>query len=127
MSFIYTQVVVLSEGYQLYSGEAEGAQPWFTNRLGYPYNAQLDGAVSDWLMDLVSIGFAKSEAHHRRCVCVCVCACAQVLGASMEAGKGSEEGSGCFDSPLSASQWMWTAFAFEQPMLTYLCEYKIQS
>lgn len=61
------QVSVLSEGYQLYFGAPKHVQPWFSKALSYPYQADSDGAVSDWLMDLVSIGFSKPQARFRRC------------------------------------------------------------
>ena len=61
-----TQVALLSEGYQLYFGTPEHVQPWFSKALAYPYCSDRDGTVSDWLMDLVSIGFSKPEAHFRR-------------------------------------------------------------
>ena len=53
--------MVLSEGYQLYFGAPDDAAPWFDRGLGYEYDALRDGAVSDWLMDLVSVGFAKPD------------------------------------------------------------------
>lgn len=53
------QVIVLSEGHQLYFGVPDEAVDWFGNSLGYTYSPGQDGAVSDWLMDLVSVGFSK--------------------------------------------------------------------
>ena len=53
------QVIVLSEGHQLYFGLPEEAVAWFSGSLGYTYEPAQDGAVSDWLMDLVSVGFSK--------------------------------------------------------------------
>ena len=49
------QVVVLSEGHQLYSGDPKQAVPWFSGTLNYTFNPEKDGAVSDWLMDMVRI------------------------------------------------------------------------
>jgi len=60
------QCVVLSEGYNLYYGSPERVLGWFAETLGYPYSYQRDGAVSDWLMDLVSVGFQKPESFRDR-------------------------------------------------------------
>ena len=56
---MFHKVTVLSEGYQLYFGRPEDARAWFGDALGYDYDLGRDGAVSDWMMDLVSVGFAK--------------------------------------------------------------------
>lgn len=61
------QVVVLSEGYNLFYGTPERVLPWFSGTLGYPYKQEHDGAVSDWLMDLVSVGFQKPASFQNRC------------------------------------------------------------
>ena len=53
------QVTVLSEGRQLFFGPPSEAVPWFEGALGYAYSPARDGAVSDWLMDLVSVAFNK--------------------------------------------------------------------
>ena len=58
---MFHKVLVLSEGYQLYFGPPESAVGWFDKSLGYPYQVTRDGAASDWLMDLVSVGFAKPD------------------------------------------------------------------
>jgi hypothetical protein len=58
---------VLSEGYQLYFGAPDEAVDWFSNCLGYAYNPGHDGSVSDWLMDLVSVGFSKQTDFGSRC------------------------------------------------------------
>ena len=58
---MFHKVLVLSEGYQLYFGPPDAAVGWFDKSLGYPYQASRDGAASDWLMDLVSVGFAKPD------------------------------------------------------------------
>lgn len=63
------QVTVLSEGYQLYFGRPEDALYWFGTGLGFTYNLERDGAVSDWLMDLVSVGFQKPESFTCRSMC----------------------------------------------------------
>lgn len=48
----------------VYFGPPEKAVGWFCS-LGYVYEQWRDGAVSDWLIDLVSVGFQKPEV---RCV-----------------------------------------------------------
>ena len=54
------QVTLLSMGYVVYSGPPAGAVGWF-NSLGYQYNPLRDGCASDWLIDLVSVGFDKPK------------------------------------------------------------------
>ena len=56
---LFHGVVVLAEGRQLYAGETSGAVPWFSGALGYapPSARKLACSESDWLLDLVSIGF----------------------------------------------------------------------
>ena len=61
------QVIVLSEGHQLYFGVPDEAVHWFSSSLGYTYAPAQDGAVSDWLMDLVSVGFSKQSDFGSRC------------------------------------------------------------
>jgi len=61
------QVVVMSEGAVTYCGPPERAAAWFTAGLGYEYEPARDGAPSDWLMDLVSVRFAKPADLARRC------------------------------------------------------------
>ena len=56
---LHAQVTVLSEGRQLFFGPPSEAVPWFGGALGYAHSPARDGAVSDWLMDLVSIAFNK--------------------------------------------------------------------
>ena len=65
-SLCRSQVTVLSEGFQLYFGRPDRALAWFSDALGYDYDLLRDGAVSDWMMDLVSVGFAKPEDAARR-------------------------------------------------------------
>ena len=67
------QVVVLSEGVQLYGADPPGAVAWFAHGLHYPYEPAADGAPSDWLMDLVNVGFAKPNGFAPRCACSRVC------------------------------------------------------
>ena len=54
------QVILLSEGHVLYFGPPSSAVPWFGS-LQYDYLPERDGNVSDWLLDLVSVGFTKPE------------------------------------------------------------------
>ena len=63
---MFHKVCVLSEGYQLYCGRPDRALAWFSDALGYEYDLIRDGAVSDWMMDLVSVGFAKPDAQAGR-------------------------------------------------------------
>ena len=53
------QVLVLSEGHQLYFGPPEQVTDWFSGCLGYSFWPGQHGSVADWLMDLVSVGFSK--------------------------------------------------------------------
>lgn len=57
-----SQVLVLSEGYQLYNGPPNEALNWFSKCLGYTFWPGQQGAESDWLMDLVSVGFSKPQS-----------------------------------------------------------------
>ena len=56
------QVLVLSEGHQLYFGPPEQVTDWFSGCLGYSFSPGQHGSVADWLMDLVSVGFSKPAA-----------------------------------------------------------------
>ena len=67
ISRLMLQVIVLSEGRQLYFGLPQEAVAWFSGSLGYAYEPAQDGAVSDWLMDLVSVGFSKRSDFGSRC------------------------------------------------------------
>jgi len=58
--FCMLQVVLLSMGRMMYSGEREGLVPWF-EKCGYRYDPAMHGLASDWVMDLVNIGFSKPE------------------------------------------------------------------
>ena len=60
---------MLSEGVQLYGADPRGAVAWFAHGLHYPYEPAADGAPSDWLMDLVSVGFAKPNGFAPRRAC----------------------------------------------------------
>ncbi|BDA42962.1 ABC transporter G family member 22 [Coccomyxa sp. Obi] len=66
---MFDKCVVLSEGHNLYFGSPKRALDWFSDALGYSYSYQRDGAVSDWLMDLVSVGFQKPTSYRDRSMC----------------------------------------------------------
>jgi len=53
----FDKVCLLSEGRQMYYGPPAAAVAWF-GQIGYPFLAQSEG-LSDWLLDLISIGFHK--------------------------------------------------------------------
>ena len=57
----------MSEGCVVYAGLPERAAAWFCLSLGYTYERGRDGALSDWLMDLVSVRFAKPSDLASRC------------------------------------------------------------
>ena len=89
------QVVVLSEGVQLYGADPRAAVAWFGDALHYPYDAAADGAPSDWLMDLVSVGFAKPSGFAPRrargpacvvilCIVRCLLRCEQCLALCLQ-------------------------------------------
>lgn len=48
-------------GRLLYFGPRESLVPWFSEVLGYDYDPQLHGVASDWVMDLVNVGFKKPK------------------------------------------------------------------
>ena len=58
----FNKVVILSEGHQLYAGPPSQCVSWFQDCLHYNYNEKTDGAVSDWIMDTISVGFKKPAA-----------------------------------------------------------------
>lgn len=45
----------------MYSGRTDLVANWFTEKLGYDYDPKIHGVVSDWVIDLVSIGFSKPD------------------------------------------------------------------
>ncbi len=47
----------------MYFGSTSGTIAWFNVDLGYCYNPAQDGTPSDWLLDLVSIGFGRAGSH----------------------------------------------------------------
>jgi hypothetical protein len=46
----------------MYQGPTGGVVPWFSGHLGYGHDPALHGVTSDWVMDLVSVSFAKPKA-----------------------------------------------------------------
>ncbi|KAF8067234.1 ctr9 [Scenedesmus sp. PABB004] len=58
---LFDTAVLLSMGHLMYFGPREAMVPWFVGR-GYPYDPALHGLASDWVMDLVNIGFKKPES-----------------------------------------------------------------
>lgn len=59
---LFDSCLLLSGGRMMYSGPRSALLPWFTSGgLGYTYSPALHGAPSDWVMDLVNVGFAKPE------------------------------------------------------------------
>jgi len=59
---MFHKVCLLTEGRQLYFGAPSGVAPWFGGETGFRHAPTRDGAVSDWIIDLVSVGFAKPPA-----------------------------------------------------------------
>jgi len=57
---LFDKVAVLSQGHAMYSGPREGLVGWFTG-LGYGYDPIVQGSPSDWVMDLVNIGFGEQQ------------------------------------------------------------------
>ena len=62
----FNKVVILSEGYQLYGGPPSQCVDWFSNCLHYSYSDARDGAISDWIMDTISVGFTKPQQMAQR-------------------------------------------------------------
>lgn len=66
------QVILVSQGMVMYEGPTIEMIPWFTQSLEYQYNPEVNGVPSDWVLDLVSVGFSKpkvspafeSNTHH---------------------------------------------------------------
>jgi hypothetical protein len=86
----FNSVSILSGGLLMYAGPASGLLPWFEGGLGYgPWEADAHGAVADWAIDLVNVGFTKPAVSARSFWGVCVggsphhrafeCACRPVL------------------------------------------------
>lgn len=43
----------------MYSGLVKEVVPWFSRQLGFTFDPSVNGVISDWVIDLVSIGFPK--------------------------------------------------------------------
>jgi ABC-type multidrug transport system ATPase subunit len=54
----FDKVCLLSEGRQMFFGDPAEAVRWF-GQIGYFFPAQNAEGLSDWLLDLISIGFHK--------------------------------------------------------------------
>ncbi|MEW5315840.1 MAG: hypothetical protein WDW38_007242 [Sanguina aurantia] len=55
-------VILVSQGMVMYEGPTVEMIPWFTQSLEYQYNPEVNGVPSDWVLDLVSVGFSKPKA-----------------------------------------------------------------
>ncbi len=63
----FEQVIILSEGYQMFLAPPGYALHWFHNVLEFPYDMHIDGTVADWLITIVSISFSKVKGSKKRC------------------------------------------------------------
>jgi hypothetical protein len=55
---------VLSGGLGMYQGPCSAIVDWFQGTQGYgPWDSAVHGTASDWVMDLVNVGFSKGELH----------------------------------------------------------------
>eukprot|EP00878_Enallax_costatus_P000100 GHUV01000134.1.p1 GENE.GHUV01000134.1~~GHUV01000134.1.p1 ORF type:complete len:870 (+),score=236.10 GHUV01000134.1:1054-3663(+) len=59
---LFDSVTLLSMGHLMYFGPREDLVTWFTDGCNYPYDPKMHGLASDWVMDLVNIGFKKPES-----------------------------------------------------------------
>ncbi|KAK9813235.1 hypothetical protein WJX72_011188 [[Myrmecia] bisecta] len=58
---MFDQVVLLSHGRTLYVGPGQQTESWFSGNLGYPYSPAAHGAVSEWLLQLVTTSFTADD------------------------------------------------------------------
>lgn len=58
--------MVLSEGHLIYFGDVRGVESWFVSRLNYPRPAST--SVSDYILDLVNVGFVKRDLISERTI-----------------------------------------------------------
>jgi ATP-binding cassette subfamily G (WHITE) protein 2 len=58
---MFDQALILSKGRMMYSGLVKEVIPWFSRELGFTYDPLVNGVISDWVIDLVSIGFPKPK------------------------------------------------------------------
>lgn len=63
----FNQVLILSEGYQMFRAPPGYVLHWFHNILEFPYDMSIDGTVADWLITIVSISFSKGKDAKKRC------------------------------------------------------------
>ncbi|KAK9823456.1 hypothetical protein WJX72_002882 [[Myrmecia] bisecta] len=56
---MFTSITVLAEGRMLFMGPAAEVLSWFSGVLGFSFAAEHDGSPSDWLMDIINIGFQE--------------------------------------------------------------------
>lgn len=54
-------MTLLSEGLLIYTGDAAAMADWF-GRSGFLYAPEAHGPVTDWVLDLVTVGFEKASA-----------------------------------------------------------------
>jgi hypothetical protein len=57
---LFDKVTLLASGRLMYHGSCDHMLEWFIS-LGYPYDASVAGVASDWVLDLVAIGFQKPK------------------------------------------------------------------
>jgi len=74
----FDALTIVAHGRLLYTGPREGMLGWF-GHLGYPYDAGLHGVPSDFVMDLVCVGFAKPSVRPRRAGACARCAALRCL------------------------------------------------
>ena len=55
------QVLLLSNGLLMYQGPTAQLVPWFSQQLGFTYEPERHGAASDWVLDLLALGFARTS------------------------------------------------------------------
>jgi len=48
------QVFVVGKGHLLYAGHPSGMEGWFTGDLKLPYQPNIHGIPSDWIMDVLT-------------------------------------------------------------------------
>eukprot|EP00877_Chromochloris_zofingiensis_P013185 jgi/Chrzof1/811/Cz01g29200.t1 len=63
---MFDTATLLSSGLFMYFGPRDQVVPWFNGQLGYPYSAAMHGVPSDWIMDLVNVGFQKPTKYYGR-------------------------------------------------------------
>lgn len=52
---------MMSEGLLIYTGDSAAMADWFA-RFGLIYSPESHGPVTDWVLDLVTVGFEKARA-----------------------------------------------------------------